>query len=151
MKKAISIILLLTLLLSLTACSFGSKSQVPESEREKLISILDDISANMRPATAGSSLVSIRLAADLVTFAATTSMDKKEAAAIVSDWLKAQTPEIRAAFDEKLESVKNSYGQILKDGAAGLLESAGVEKDLSNLGSQLKSIVEAILATGGLD
>ena len=78
-------------------------------------------------------------------------MDKKEAAAIVAEWLQEQTPEIQKAFQEQIASVSESYGQIIKDGAADLLEAAGVEEDLSNLGSRLKELVEAVLNSGGLD
>lgn len=151
MRKAMAFVLAAALVLSLTGCGMLIRESDPVKEREKLISILNDISANMHPATAGSSLTAARLAADLIGWAATTSMDKKEAAGIVMDWLKEQTPEIRDAFREKINSVSSAFEQIVRDGAAGLLESAGVEKDLSNLGTRLKDLVSEILASGGLD
>lgn len=149
-RKFTAALLAAVLVLTLAGCSLMKKTGTPDSDRERLVAILNDISENMRPATAGSSLVSIRLAADLISWAATTSMDKQEAAGIVLDWLKEQTPEIQAAFREKMQHVSDSFGSILKDGAAGLLESAGVEKDFSNLSTRLQETVKAILASGGV-
>lgn len=149
--KLTALILALVMLLSLTGCSFLGKSRTAESDREALQSILDDLAQNFHPGTAGSSLTSLRLAADLVTWATTSEMDKKEAASIVMDWLKVQSPEIKAAFQEKMQHVSDSYGQIIKDGSKDLLEMVGVEKDMSNLGSRLKELVEAVLATGGVE
>lgn len=151
MRRITALVLCAVLLLSLTACGSMAKPRTDDEERAQLRAILDDVAKNLHPATAGSSLTAARMTADLVTWAATTKMDKKEAAGIVAEWLKEQAPEIRAAFQERLANISSTYGQIVKDGAAGLMESAGVEKDFSNLGSRLKEIVEAILASGGLD
>lgn len=147
--RAVTALILITALL-LTGCSFG-KNKVKDEERQGLMKILDEISAELHPATAGNTLVAARLAAELIEWAKNTTMDKKEAAGIVGNWLKEQTPEIREAFEEQLSGVAGAFGSIVKDGAAGLLESAGVEKDLSNLGSRLKELVDAVLASGGID
>lgn len=143
--------LVLLLLFSLTGCALFKGSGSDLSDKEQLIQILNDISASFHPGTAGSSLNAIRMAAKLITWASTTNMDKKEAAAVVADWLKEQSPEIRQAFEQKLSGIKDAFGRIVVDGASDLLESAGVEKDFSNLGSRLKEIVSAILASGGLN
>lgn len=150
-RKFTALLLAVLMVLSLSGCSFLAKERTAQEDREALIRILDDLSANMHPGTAGSSLTSARLAADLIGWATTTKMDKSEAAAIVMEWLKEQSPEIRAAFREKINSVADTYGTIIRDSAADLLKAAGVEKDLSNLGSRMQEIVEEILATGGLD
>lgn len=149
--KTICLTLAAVLLLSLTGCGFIGKERTQDEEKEQLLAILSDLSNNLHPGTAGSSLTSVRLAADLVTWAATAKMDKKEAAEIVMNWLKEQSPDIRRAFQEKVESVSESYGKIIRDGASDLLNAAGIKKDTSNLGSRLKELVETILASGGLD
>lgn len=151
-QKLTSILLLAAMLLGLAGCSFfGGGSTADPAQKEELMRILDDLSENLHLGTAGSSLTSAQLAAELIAWASNTSMDKKEAAAIVAQWLQEQTPEIQAAFQEQIASVSESYGRIVKDGAADLLEAAGIEQDLSNLGSRLKELVQAVLDSGGLD
>lgn len=148
--KAIAGFLAALLVFSLAGCSVGG-TRTDAEDRAQLMAILNDLSSNMHPGTAGSSLTSARLATNLIVWASTTKMDKKEAAGIVLDWLREQSPEIQAAFREKISSVSDSYSRILKDGASDLLASAGINQDLSNLKPRLKEIVESILASGGLD
>lgn len=137
--------LLLALVLLLSACGGTAKPTEPKDEQEALYAVLDEIMENIRPGTAGSTLSSVRTAAKLVKWASTTKMTKEEAASAVTQWLKTQSPELQQLFREKLTHVAESYGEILKDGAKDLLETAGVEDDLSNLGSRLKDLVETIL------
>lgn len=150
-RKLTALLLVAAMLLGLAGCSFPGSGTVDASEKEELMRILDDLSENLHLGTAGSSLTSAKLAAELIVWASNTTMDKKEAAAIVAEWLQKQTPEIQKAFQEQIASVSESYGQIIRDGAADLLEAAGVEEDLSNLGTRLKELVEAVLNSGGLD
>lgn len=146
MKRIVSVLLLISLLLTLTACAGKGKGTLQEDEdKAKLIGILNDIADNYHPGTAGSSLTSIRIAADLVSWAASSNMSKKEAAGVVGEWLKEQSPEIKEAFKEKASQIAESYGKIIKNEAEGLLESAGVEKDFSNLGSRMKEIAQAVI------
>lgn len=146
MKQWIAIFTLFALLLA--GC--GTAAEKPETtgenpDRDRLITILDDIGQNLHPGTAGSSLTAIRITADLVSWAASTQMTKSEAASTVGDWLKGQSPEIKEAFQEQISSIASSFADIAKDGAKDALESAGVEKDLSNLGSRLKELVQAVI------
>lgn len=150
-SKLMSLALCVVLLCSLSACAGFGSQRTADSDREQLQAILNDLANNLHPGTAGSSLTSARLATDLLTWAATTKMDKKEAAAIVGEWLKEQSPEIRSHFQEKITSISDTYGRILKDGAADLLKSAGIESDFSNLGTRLKELVDAVLASGGVN
>lgn len=146
MKQWIAIITLFALLLA--GC--GAAAEKPETtgenpDRARLIAILDDMAENLHPGTAGSGLTAIRITADLVSWAASTQMTKAEAASAVGDWLKEQSPEIKEAFQEKISSIASSFADIAKDGAKDALEAAGVEKDLSNLGSRLKELVNAVI------
>lgn len=150
-RKLTALLLVAAMLLGLAGCSFPGSGTVDASEKEELMRILDDLSENLHLGTAGSSLTSAKLAAELIVWASNTTVDKKEAAAIVAEWLQKQSPEIQKAFQEQIASVSESYGKIIKDGAADLLEAAGVEEDLSNLGTRLKELVEAVLNSGGLD
>lgn len=135
----------------LTGCGSIGQEKTTQQEREELVRILDDLSANLHPGTSGSSLTSARIAAELIGWASTAKMGKAEAGKIVVEWLQEQSPEIRAAVQEKIDSVSSTYGSILRDGAADLMESAGVESDFSNLGSRIKDLMGEILASGGLD
>lgn len=146
MKRILSIFLLLSLLLSLTACAGKGNGTLKEDEdKEKLVKILNDIADNYHPGTTGSSLTSVRIAADLVSWAASSNMSKSEAAAVVKDWLKEQSPEIKAAFKEKASQIAESLSKIVKDEAEDMLEAAGVEKDFSNLGSRIKEIAQSVI------
>lgn len=146
MKRMIVMVTILALLLA--GC--GAAAEKPETtgenpDRDRLLAILDDIGQNLHPGTAGSGLTAIRITADLVSWAASTQMTKAEAADTVTSWLKSQSPEIKEAFQEKISSIASSFAEIVKDGAKEALEDAGVEKDLSNLGTRLKELVEAVI------
>lgn len=150
-NRTIAIILAAVLVLSLTGCGMSGKNPDKNADRQQLIDILNDISANLHPATAGSSLVSANLTADLIFWAAKTSLSKTEVAEIVGEWMMQQAPEIQAAFEQQLELIGTSYSQILQDGAKGLLDSAGVQKELPELNGGLKGVLDSILSFGGLD
>lgn len=148
MKRLIAALLLAAVLLSLTACSAAGGELTDEKDREKLISLLDDIADNVRPGTAGSKMTTVRIAADLVSWAASTKMTKSQAAGVVGEWLKEQSPEIRDAFREKLGRVAEAYGDLAREEAKDLLESAGVQETVSDLSGRLKDMVEAVLDAG---
>lgn len=145
LKRLTAAFLLAAMLLSLTACGTAGSEPTDEQDKEKLLSLLDDIGENVRPGTTGSGLTAIRIAADLVSWAASTNMTKSQAAGIVGSWLKEQSPEIREAFREKVSQVAEAYGKIAREEAKDLLESAGVQETVSDLSSRLKDMVEAIL------
>lgn len=145
LKRLTAAFLLAAMLLSLTACGTAGSEPTDEQDKEKLLSLLDDIGENVRPGTTGSGLTAIRIAADLVSWAASTNMTKSQAAGIVGSWLKEQSPEIRNAFREKVSQVAEAYGKIVREEAKDLLESAGVQETVSDLSSRLKDMVEVIL------
>lgn len=146
-----ALVLLAAILLSLCGCSGFGQEKTDQQEREALQRMLEELSANIHPGTSGSSLTSARITAELIGWASTTKMDKKEAAQIVLEWVQEQSPELQAAFREKLESIGSTYGSILKDGAKDMMESAGINSDFSNLGSRIQELMAAILASGGID
>lgn len=148
MKKMIAFLLLISLLLGLAGCSFGRRELTDE---EALTEILGDLAKNLHPGTAGSSMTSLRLAFELIDWARKSEMDKKEAAALVMDWLREQSPELRAAFQEKITSIQDSYSRLIQENGSKLLDSIGINDDLSNLTARLKELVEAVLASGGVE
>lgn len=151
-RKFLSILLAAALLLSLTGCAGkGNGTLSQEEDTAKLYKILDDIAANVRPGSAGNGLTSVRIAADLVSWAASSNMSKKEAAEAMAKWYKDQPQEVKDAYKEQLQQVAEAYAKIALDGAKDMLESAGVKGTFNNLSDKLKETVEAILASGGVN
>lgn len=145
-KKGAALVLAVLLVLSLAGCAGKGNGTLTEKEdKEKLISVLDDIANNVRPGSAGSMLTSIRIAADLVSWAASSNMTKMEAAKVAAEWLKQQPEADREVLQEKLKSVAEAYGKIALDGAKDLLQDAGVREKLADLTGNLQETVEAIL------
>lgn len=151
-RKITSLLLAAALLLSLTACAGKGNGTLTEDEdTRKLNAVLDDIAANVRPGTAGSTLTAIRIAADLISWAASSNMSKKEAADAVAQWYKDQPQEVKDAYKEQMGQVAQAYGRIALDGAKELLEDAGVKNSVTEMSDKLKETIESILASGGVN
>lgn len=159
-KRILALVLLMAALGSLTACAIpgtpGSTASTEattaqDRDREQLFAILDDIAANVRPGTAGSAMTAVRITAKLVAWASKTEMTKMQVVQAVGQWLNSQPAESREAFKEQLRLIADSYSQMLLDGAKDLLESADVQDTISEYTDKLKEIVDAILASGGIE
>ncbi len=151
MKRIRRFLALLVMAALLAGCGMVPKSASKEEDRQQLISLLDRIAESLHPGTAGSSLVSAGVTSELMNWAASTQLTAQETAETVQQWLEDQSAEIREAFVQQLESIGGSYAEILRDGAKGLLESAGVQQELPEMNMDLKSILNSILSSGGLD
>lgn len=150
-KKGATLVLAALLALNLAGCGLVSQPSTKQEDKARLEAILDSVSGNLHPGTAGSSLVSAGFAADLIGWAAATQLSRQEAAQAVADWLDAQTPQLRQAFQEQLGSILNSLGQLAGEGARDLLDSAGVDGTLPAIDSDVRSILSAILSSGGIE
>lgn len=145
-KKGVALVLAVMLVLSLAGCAGKGNGTLNEKEdKEKLIAVLDAIANNVRPGSTGSMLTSVRIAADLVSWAASSNMTKMEAAKVAAEWLKQQPEADREVLKEKLKSVAEAYGRIALDGAKELLQDAGVQEKLGELTGGLKELVETVL------
>lgn len=152
MKRIRRILALLLVMAALLAgCGILPENALKEEDRQQLISLLDRIAESLHPGTAGSSLVSAGVTSELIDWAAATKLTAQETAEAVQKWLESQSEEIREAFAQQLESIGGTYAEILRDGAKGLLESAGVQQELPEMDMDLKSILNSILSSGGLD
>lgn len=151
LKKLTAIILILALVLSCAACSGGNTSKKELDDKAKLHAILDDISDSVKPESSSGLLTSVRIAADLVSWASSTKMSGKEAAAAVSEWVQNQPEETKEAFKAKMKSVAEAYGKLALDGAKELAEEAEEKIKDGTLTDQVKAILEAILASGGVN
>lgn len=151
MKRVQKILALLVMAALLAGCGILPENALKQEDRQQLISVLDRIAENLHPGTAGSSLVSAGVTSELINWAASTQMTAQETAEAVRQWLESQSGEVREAFAQQLESIGGTYAEILRDGAKGLLESAGVQQELPEMDMDLKSILNSILSSGGLD
>ncbi len=151
MKRIRRFLALLVMAALLAGCGVLPENVLKEEDRQQLISLLDRIAESLHPGTAGSSLVSAGVTSELMNWAASTQLTAQETAETVQQWLEDQSAEIREAFAQQLESIGGSYAEILRDGAKGLLESAGVQQELPEMDMDLKSILDSILSSGGLD
>lgn len=153
MKKTqlLAVLLCLVLTLSFTGCSGISLPGMKSQDRQQLETILNKISENLHPGTAGSSLQSLGLTTELINWASSTGMTREEAEKAVKDWVSNQTPELQEAFGEQMESISATFGQILRTGGSDLLESAGLPTELPKIDGSLTDILHSILASGGLD
>lgn len=151
MKRIQRILALLVMAALLSGCGILPENALKEEDRQQLIGVLDRIAENLHPGTAGSSLVSADVTSELINWAAATKLTAQETAEAVRQWLESQSAEIREAFAQQLESIGGTYAEILRDGAKGLLESAGVQQELPEIDMDLKSILNSILSSGGLD
>lgn len=145
-KKGVALALAVMLVLSLAGCAGKGNGVLDEKEdKEKLLAVLDAIANNVRPGSTGGMLTSVRIAADLVSWAASSNMTKMEAAKVAAEWLKQQPEADREVLQEKLKSVAEAYGRIALDGAKDLLQDAGVREKLGELTGGLKDMVETVL------
>lgn len=151
MKRIQRILALLVMAALLAGCGVLPEHAGKDADRQQLIGLLDRIAESLHPGTAGSSLVSADVTSELIDWAAATQMTAQETAQAVRQWLESQSAEIRETFVQQLESIGGSYAEILRDGAKGLLESAGVQRELPEMDMDLKSILDSILSSGGLD
>lgn len=135
--KIFTLFLALVLLLTLAGCSFAGAPDSKGEDLNRLQGLLNQISANVQ---AGKSPITAGLAADFVSWAATTQMTRQETAQAAADWLASQTPELRRAAEEKLNALMEQMSQFLKDGT----------ENLKNSDWDISSILKDILASGGL-
>lgn len=143
-RRVIALLLLAAMLLSLAGCSIGKIGK----EEKELRGILDDIAASFR--SGGDTLTAVRLAAELADWTKNTTMSKQEIGKVIAAWLKEQAPEIRENFGQKLSSLAESSSAFAKESINTLLEAAGVEKDLSNLGTRVLDLIKTVFDSGGI-
>lgn len=106
----------------------GQKSEKQEdvnTSYAELDKILDEINTDIMPGTAGSSLVSVSVAADLLDWGVGTSMSTDEIKNETVNWLSDKSDSDKADFAEKLAMVYDSYHKLLEPDAKELLEESG--------------------------
>ena len=154
MKKILSIILSGMLILTMLAgCSDSetpssepetsaaeitvepeSDSGIPESSAAEetlpaLTAILDDISANYWPGTAGSSLSAAIKAAALLDWFTENQPEAEAVAAAVQEWFGKLTEENKTLFAQQINDIYYAAKELGGENAAGLMETAGITSE----------------------
>ena len=135
-RRMLVIFLSAVLVLSLAGCAFTEKPGSKEEEKARLRTLLDQVAENIKE---GESPITVKLAADFVSWACSAELTQKETARVVSDWLSAQSPSIRLAAEEKLNEMMDSLNGFLKDST-----EAAKSWDI-------QSVLKEILSSGGID
>ncbi len=91
----------------------------------ELTAILQDISDNYHPATAGSSLTAARLAGQILDWYASSSKDPGEVVTTASAFSDSLDSEKAALFGEQLDAVYDSATYVCSDSGWDLLDDAG--------------------------
>ena len=112
------------------------------------LSILDEIDADVKVGTSGSSLLAVQAAAKLIEWGVNTGLSAKEIDDAATTWLSSKTDNL-TEFLQKLELVDDAYQKLLTDQARELLDSAGCESTEITWGSQPVEAVEAIMQAAG--
>ena len=111
--------------------------------------ILDDIDAEVRVGTSGSSLSAVQAAAKLLNWGSSTGLSTAEIRDAVSTWLAARNDSL-PDFLQKLTLVDSTCRMLLTDEAQDLLDSAGCGETEITWGDRLPAAVEAVMQAAGL-
>ncbi len=130
-------------------CSTSDAADAPADVPPVLtLSILDEIDADVKVGTSGSSLSAVQAAAKLIEWGVNTGLSAKEIDDAATTWLSSKTDNL-TEFLQKLEMVDDAYQKLLTDQARELLDSAGCESTEITWGSQPVEAVEAIMQAAG--
>lgn len=130
-------------------CSTSDAADAPADVPPVLtLSILDEIDADVKVGTSGSSLSAVQAAAKLIEWGVNTGLSAKEIDDAATTWLSSKTDNL-TEFLQKLELVDDAYQKLLTDQARELLDSAGCESTETTWGSQPVEAVEAIMQAAG--
>ena len=130
-------------------CSTSDAADAPADVPPVLtLSILDEIDADVKVGTSGSSLSAVQAAAKLIEWGVNTGLSAKEIDDAATTWLSSKTDNL-TEFLQKLELVDDAYQKLLTDQARDLLDSAGCESTEITWGSQPVEAVEAIMQAAG--
>ena len=75
--------------------------------------VLEEIRTDIQPGTAGSSLTSVRVAADLLDWGTKTTLNKEDIKNETARWLSDKGNQEQLEFSQKLEAVYDAYQQLL--------------------------------------
>ena len=148
MKRFLCLLLSLCLFAPLCGCAGKAAAPAPDD----LTPVLESISANVHPGTAGSSLRAAQQACLLMDWCCETEMDESAVRAAAESFLAPLTDEDRQLFAVQLDSVKSAADYLISEDGAGLLEDiGGAEGTLWPWEDAPQEQLSALLAAAGAD
>lgn len=127
MKRMIS--LLLAVLLCLGGCSKTDAATTEptdtSAEQAALAELLTEIDNTVFPGTAGSSLNAACMAANLLDWSRSTTLDEDTIAAVTMTAMETARKDDPASFAEKMQSVYTAYEQLMSPAGEEILSSCG--------------------------
>ena len=163
--RLLAIILLLAVCMAGCAAPAESNSGVPsetdapaesdgsgapaDAPQALTLPILDEIDADVTVGTAGSSLLAVQAAVQLINWGMNTGLGADEIGEAASTWLAAKNDGL-TEYLQKLEIVDDAYQKLLTDEARDMLDSAGCAGVEITWGSEPVEPVEAIMRSAGL-
>lgn len=91
----------------------------------ELDNMLNEINTDVQPGTAGSSLKTVKVAANLLDWGTETSLSQEEIKSETVRWLSDKGNDEQAEFSQKMADVYDAYQELLGENAEELLSSAG--------------------------
>ena len=91
----------------------------------ELDNMLNEINTDVQPGTAGSSLKTVKVAANLLDWGTETSLSQEEIKSETVRWLSDKGNDEQAEFSQKIADVYDAYQELLGENAEELLSSAG--------------------------
>lgn len=119
---------LAVLCLLVCACSSTEQEQTPETDAE-LAGLLEQISTDYHPGTAGSSLTGASLAGRLLDWYADSGADADTIGATVQAYCEEMDDVQKTAFENRVAALSELSSRLLEEDAQELLETAGYEAD----------------------
>ena len=124
--------------------------ELPPVNDESLNSILDSITTDVQPGTAGSSLKAACCAAKLLDWGAATSLNDDEIYSAVGCWLDEQSDERLLMFFESFYSVYTQSYNLRAENAEALMSDAGISSANYPWGDAAAHAVEMVYYASGL-
>ena len=100
-------------------------SPTTSSAVTELDNMLNEINTDVQPGTAGSSLKTVKVAANLLDWGTETSLSQEEIKSETVRWLSDKGNDEQAEFSQKMADVYDAYQELLGENAEELLSSAG--------------------------
>ena len=107
----------------LALCGCGTRE--PNAAADDLTPVLEGISAEVHPGTAGSSLRAAQQACALMDWCCETEMAGPDIRAAVESFLAARSAEDQQLFSTQLDAVVNAADYLMREDGTGLLEDIG--------------------------
>lgn len=173
MKKLFALIVALTMVLALAACTEETEVVVAQSDAPQtaapvetpaappsdqpaaediaaLASVLEELTESVRPGSSGCSLRAVISAAALLDWGGSTAMDSEQISAAVNAWTAGLDEETLAIFSDSLVSVSDTCQQLRQENAPDLLDSAGCRDSAYPWSDEAYAAAQSVFDAAGI-